>query len=126
MDELKLNIAKYMKLDEELTKRNNVVKELRSKKNDIQKKILTFIELNNLKNTKINLNHCYIKYNINESLCPINMDFLDTCFNNYFNDSKKADDIIEFIERQRQLNKKKTIGLKKLKNKSKKHKSFKP
>jgi hypothetical protein len=126
MDNLKSYIANYLKLEEALTNRNKTIKEIRSKKNDMENLIIKLIEENNLKNTKINLNHCYIKYNINEIIHPLNIEFLKLCLIKYFNgDEKKSVPIIEFIQRERNINKKQTISLKKFKNKSKKKKLLK-
>ena len=123
---LKTYITNYLKLEEALNNRNKTIKEIRSKKNDMENLIIKLIEDNNLKNTKINLNHCYIKYNINETIHPLNIEFLKLFLTKYFNgDEKKIVPIIEFIQKERNLNKKQTISLKKFKTKSKKKKLLK-
>jgi hypothetical protein len=126
LNNLKTYIANYIKLEEDLNSKNKTIKEIRSKKNEAESHILKLLEEHNLKNTKINLNHCYIKYNVNETLCPLNMEFIGKCLEKYFNNTQKTNHILKFIESERNLNKKKIIGLKKLKYKSKKRKALKP
>ena len=69
--------------------KNKDIKNIRNKKNEVEKIIIKFIEDNGLINTKINLNNCYIKYNINETMQPINMEFLKVCLIKYFREDLK-------------------------------------
>ena len=97
INELKLYIASYVKLEEDIAIKNKTIRDIRNKKNKIEGCILKLIEDNNLKNTKINLNNCYIKYNINETLCPVNMQFIKDCLKKYFKNNDHSERLIKFI-----------------------------
>ena len=115
MDQLKSNIINYLKYEEQLKNEQQKIKDLKQKKEKYEKNILSLMETYNLKDKKINLNNSFIHYSINETLHPINMDFIEKCLNIYYNDEKETSKICSFIQQQRTLNKKKNISLKKKK-----------
>ena len=82
-------------------------------------------------NKKLHLNNTYIHnsyihYSVNESLHPINMDFIEKCLNVYYKNQNESSKICTFIQEQRKRNKKKTISLKKKKLSKKQRSKLNP
>lgn len=115
MEELKKNIVNYLKYDEQYKQEQKKMKELKTKKDLYEKNILNLMETYNLKDKKINLNNSFIHYSVNETLHPINMDFIEKCLSLYYKNDNESSKICSFIQEQRKRNKKKNISLKKKK-----------
>ena len=112
MDQLKSNIINYLKYEEKLKNEQQKIKYLRQKKEIYEKNILSLMETHNLKDKRINLHNSFIHYSVNETLHPINMEFIERCLNLYLKNEKETSKICDFIQHQRTLNKKQNISLK--------------
>lgn len=113
--EFKNNIINYLKYDAKIKENNKNNRELRSKRDIHETNILKFMESHNLKDKRLNLTDCSIQYSITENLQPINIDFIGDCLTKYFKNKDTSEKILNFIKKQRESNKKKSIHLKKRK-----------
>ena len=124
MDELSKNIKLWLTYDNKISEINSYNKNLKDKKNILEKEIINTLKTNNLENKEIKINN--IKLNINTSSTPssLSIKLVENALNHYVDEYTK-NKILNHIKYLRNNDKKNTISLKKkiIKNKSFKNKS---
>lgn len=98
---LKDYIRKWVFLDNQQKKINQQIKELRDEKNILTTNILDYISNNNLNISKINISDGKLSFIEIKQANVITYKFLNECFNEYFNDTNKSNELLEFIKNKR-------------------------
>ena len=120
MNQFKKNVSNYIKYEKIIKSENNKLKNIKKKKNTLEKHILKYI-LNNQLPHKIKINSDYINVKENKTKSQLNKKFLINCIKNYFNIKSEfnnkycdelANDIYNFIDSSRSCNTK--FSLKKI------------
>lgn len=103
MDDFNKNMVKWVNYDNEIKKYSEKVKSLRSEKNTFEGEIISYIENNDLKDNIFNLPSFSSKvhYNSNKTYETMSNKFLLDKFTKYFNDSERANDLLEFLKSER-------------------------
>ena len=120
-----LNLTKMLKeyqtIDDHLCTANNRANVIRKQKKLLHEKILYFIKNNNLENNKFVIENDSFNIHQSSSLQPLTIDLVKNSLDKFL-DSSTTSKIIEYIQIQRQSNKKNTTSLKRksLKRKPKK------
>ena len=71
------NLNLYIKYDSKIAEMNNVLKQLKQKKQDLQNNILYEIEDNDLTNKILKINDYKFTYNSNYTLAPLSLSLLE-------------------------------------------------
>lgn len=104
MENFNKNIIEYCEIENKIKSKSEDIKEMRIKKDSLEKNVIEFIESNNLQDNIFNISSLdtklkYVKSNTKES---ITYKFLETTLSKYFNnDSDKVNDILNFIKNNR-------------------------
>ena len=110
-----LNLTKMLKeyqtIDDHLCTANNRANVIRKQKKLLHEKILYFIKNNNLENNKFVIENDSFNIHQSSSLQPLTIDLVKNSLDKFL-DSSTTSKIIEYIQRQRQSNKKNTTSLK--------------
>ena len=72
-------IQNWVELDNELKKLNERAKDVRTRKNDIEDKIMTYVEDNNMNNSVVNITDGKIKFCETKQTPPLTLGFLEKC-----------------------------------------------
>lgn len=97
---LENNIKEWVILDNESKNLNEKIKEIRDKKNNLSNSILEYCNEKNI-NPTINISDGRLKLISTQQGNIISLKFLLECFNEFFNDEKKADELLDFIKSKR-------------------------
>lgn len=98
---LEQNIKNWVLLDNKIKLINNELRDLKLEKNKYNNSIIEYISNNNLDNVTINISDGKLKFANTNYSQPLTYKHIYNCLNNYFNDEKKANNIIEYIKSQR-------------------------
>ena len=71
MNNFRENIGHWLQLDANIQQYNNKIKELKTKKSNVEEKILKEIETKDLKNTKFKMSNNNIYYHTTYTLPPL-------------------------------------------------------
>ena len=100
---LEENIKKWVLLDNNIQTLNHKIKTLKEEKSTYNNFILQYILEQNLNNATIKINDGKLRFvNINHSQ-PLTFRFIYECLVNYFSDTNKAREIINYIKLQRNI-----------------------
>ena len=111
MNNLRENVGQWLNLDTNIQHYNCKVKELKTKKTEIEAKILKEIETRNLKETKFKMSNNNIYYHTTYTLPPLNNTLLETVLLKYTS-KENVNKILKDIEQQREQTRKPSINLK--------------
>ena len=111
MNNFRENIGQWLQLDANIQQYNNKIKELKTKKSNVEEKILKEIETKDLKNTKFKMSNNNIFYNTTYTLPPLNAKLLESVLLKYTSKDNVAK-ILTYIENQRESGRKPSISLK--------------
>jgi len=117
INNLSLFLKDWVTYDNYLKKINKKNKDIKEKKENLESKILTIFENNNMTNTKVNIGDSKIFYNESISTNSLSYKFLFECLNKYFKNEKKAEEICDFIKSERDKTKKFNYSIKRTMNK---------
>ena len=104
MAEFNKNIMSWVDYDNQIKTKNEEIKQIRSKKDDIEGSIVEFIQGNNLQDNVFNISSMDTQLQMNTTSVKETMSykFLETTLLNYFNnDQDKANDLMTFIKNNR-------------------------
>jgi predicted nucleic acid-binding Zn-ribbon protein len=73
---LEKTIQNWVELDNELKRINEKAKDIRTRKNDIEDKIMTYVEDNNMSNSFINITDGKLKFCDTKQTAPLTLGFL--------------------------------------------------
>ena len=104
MAEFNQNIMSWVDCDNQIKTKNEEIKQIRSKKDNLEGSIVEFIQGNNLQDNVFNISSMDTQLQMNTTSVKETMSykFLETTLLNYFNnDQDKANDLMTFIKNHR-------------------------
>lgn len=103
------DIKKWVEYDNKIDAYNSKIKSLKDEKISLSNKITIHMENNQMNNTIINITGGKIKLVEQSVSVPLTYKFLEENLNQYFNDSSKTKDIIDFLKQNRNVKKNKFL-----------------
>ena len=100
---LEKNIQKWVELDNELKKCNDKVKEIKTKRNEIEDKIINYVEISNLDKTTIQISDGKIRFVETKQTSPITLTFLETCLSELITNQEQVKQIMQYIKDKREI-----------------------
>ena len=95
-------IQNWVELDNELKKLNEKAKDIRTRKNDIEDKIITYVEDNNMNNSVVNITDGKIKFCETKQTPPLTLGFLEKCLSEVIANQGQVKQIVEYIKSKRE------------------------
>lgn len=111
MNNFRENIGHWLQLDANIQQYNNKIKELKTKKSNVEEQIIKEIETKDLKNTKFKMSNNNIFYHTTYTLPPLNAKLLESVLLKYTS-KDNVGKILKDIENQREMGRKPSINLK--------------
>ena len=103
--ELQKIIKEWVSLDNKYKKLLDDTKYIRNEKNDLNNKIFSYFSDNNYSNyPKINISDGKLEFVQQKQYDVLSYKYLETCLNEYFNDTNKVKEILMFIKKNRDYN----------------------
>ena len=100
---LEKQIKEWVSIDNKLKMHQEIVKELRSQRNEIGGDILMYVDTNKLDNAVIEISDGRLKFNNTKITSPLTFRFIKTCLNDCISDTKTVEQIIEYIKNKRDI-----------------------
>ena len=104
MSEFNKNIMTWVDYDNQIRAKNEEIKQIRSKKDNLEVSIVHYIHDNKLQDNIFNISSMETQLQMNTTSVKetISYKFLETTFLKYFdNDKEKAKDLMDFIKNNR-------------------------
>ena len=95
-------IQNWVELDNELKKLNEKAKDIRTRKNDIEDKIMTYVEDNNMNNSVVNITDGKIKFCETKQTSPLTLGFLEKCLSEVIANQSQVKQIVDYIKSKRE------------------------
>jgi len=122
-EELKNNLIKYIKVDNNIRLLSNELTKIREEKKSLEDSILYLLKENNMQNVQIKIPDGVIQYVEKETRSPLSVIYIKNTLMNYFSNetndinlaTKKTNHLIKYLLESRQT--KKTSFLKRTNNK---------
>lgn len=100
---LEKTIQNWVELDNELKRINEKVKDIRTRKNDVEDKIMTYVEDNNMSNSIVNITDGKIKFSETKQTSPITLGFLEKCLGEVIANQGQVKQIVDYIKSKREI-----------------------
>jgi len=107
--DLQENIKRWVKLDNDSKKLAQSMKELREEKNNISADLFDYFSNNNMKPPNVNISDGKLGFVEVNTANALTFKFLEECLNEYFDETSKTKELLEFIKSKRTYNKNKII-----------------
>jgi predicted transcriptional regulator len=95
-------IQNWVELDNDLKKLNEKVKEIRTRKNDLEDKIMTYVEDNDMNNRVVNIADGKIKFCEVKQTSPLTLGFLEKCLSEVIANQSQVKQIVDYIKSKRE------------------------
>ena len=95
-------IQNWVELDNELKKLNEKVKDIRTRKNDVEDKIMTYVEDNSMNNSVVNITDGKIKFCEVKQTQPLTLGFLEKCLSEVIANQSQVKQIVDYIKSKRE------------------------
>jgi septal ring factor EnvC (AmiA/AmiB activator) len=99
---LEKTIQRWVELDNELKHLNERVKDLRTRKNDMEDKIIDYVSENDANNNVINISDGKLKVCETKQTMPITLGFLEKCLGDIISNQNQVKQIMEYIKGKRE------------------------
>jgi len=99
---LEKSIQSWVELDNELKKLNDKVKEIRTRKNDIEDKIMVYVENNEMNNNVVNISDGKLKFCETKQTSPLTLGFLEKCLSEVIANQSQVKQIMEYVKSKRE------------------------
>ena len=99
---LEKTIQNWVELDNELKRINDRAKDIRTRKNDIEDKIITYVEDNNMNNSVVNITDGKIKFCETKQTSPLTLGFLEKCLSEVIANQSQVKQIVDYIKSNRE------------------------
>lgn len=96
-------MEEWVSLDNQIKLLNDKIKNIRDKKNDVTKHILSYVEVNNLTNVNIKTSDGNIKFVNANTSPPITFKYLEKCLLEIIKNESQVKKIIEYIKLKRDI-----------------------
>lgn len=100
---LEKTIQTWVELDNEIKRINEKVKDLRSRKNDVEDKILTHVQNNDMNNSFINITDGKLKFCETKQTAPLTLGFLEKCLSEVIANQGQVKQIVDYIKSKREV-----------------------
>ncbi len=94
-------IKQWVYLDNQIKELNDKVKEIRSKRNTLEEKIMTHVSSNNLSNVTLKVNNDKIKFVDTKVTEPLTFKYLEGTLNEIIKNTSQVDLIMDQIKKKR-------------------------
>jgi hypothetical protein len=95
-------IQNWVELDNELKRINERAKDIRTRKNDIEDKLMTYVEDNNMNNSVVNITDGKIKFCETKQTSPLTLGFLEKCLSEVIANQSQVKQIVDYIKSKRE------------------------
>ena len=99
---LEKSIQSWVELDNELKKLNDKVKEVRTHKNDVEDKIMVYVENNEMNNNVVNISDGKLKFCETKQTSPLTLGFLEKCLSEVIANQGQVKQIMDYIKSKRE------------------------
>ena len=99
---LEKTIQNWVELDNELKKINEKAKDIRTRKNDIEDKLMTYVEDNNMNSSVVNITDGKIKFCETKQTSPLTLGFLEKCLGEVIAIQSQVKQIVDYIKSKRE------------------------
>jgi hypothetical protein len=99
---LEKSIQSWVELDNELKKLNDKVKEIRTRKNDVEDKIMVYVENNEMNNSVVNISDGKLKFCETKQTSPLTLGFLEKCLSEVIATQSHVQQIMDYIKGKRE------------------------
>ena len=99
---LEKSIQSWVELDNELKKLNDKVKEIRTRKNDVEDKIMVYVENNEMNNNVVNISDGKLKFCETKQTSPLTLGFLEKCLSEVIANQSQVKQIMEYVKSKRE------------------------
>jgi hypothetical protein len=99
---LEKTIQNWVELDNELKKINEKAKDIRTRKNDIEDKLMTYVEDNSMNNNVVNITDGKIKFCETKQTSPLTLGFLEKCLSEVIANQSQVKQIVDYIKSKRE------------------------
>jgi hypothetical protein len=99
---LEKTIQTWVELDNELKKVNEKAKDIRTRKNDIEDKLITYVEDNNMNNSVVNITDGKLKFCETKQTAPLTLGFLEKCLSEVIANQGQVTQIVNYIKSKRE------------------------
>ena len=99
---LEKTIQNWVELDNELKRVNERAKDIRTRKNDIEDKLMTYVENNNMNNSVVNITDGKIKFCETKQTSPLTLGFLEKCLSEVIANQSQVKQIVDYIKSKRE------------------------
>jgi len=99
---LEKTIQRWVELDNELKHLNERVKDLRTRKNDMEDKIIDYVNEHDTSNNVINISDGKLKVCETKQTMPITLGFLERCLGEIISNQNQVKQIMEYIKGKRE------------------------
>ena len=99
---LEKSIQRWVELDNELKLLNEQVKELRTRKNDTEDKIIDYVNEHDMNNNVVNISDGKLKFCETKQTMPITLGFLEKCLSDIISNQNQVKQIMEYIKGKRE------------------------
>jgi hypothetical protein len=99
---LEKTIQNWVELDNELKKINEKAKDIRTRKNDIEDKLMTYVEDNSMNNSVVNITDGKIKFCETKQTSPLTLGFLEKCLGEVIANQSQVKQIVNYIKSKRE------------------------
>ena len=91
-------IQNWVSLDNQIKIAGENLKELRDKRNDIGKNIITYVETNKLSNAVVKISDGRLRFGITRQTAPLSLKHVEDCLKKCINDEDKVSAIMKYIK----------------------------
>ena len=92
------SIQNWVELDNELKRLNEKAKDIRTRKNDIEDKMMTYVEDTNMNNSVVNISDGKIKFCETKQTSPLTLGFLEKCLSEVIANQSQVKQIVDYIK----------------------------
>jgi len=98
------NIKEFNYIDHQIQIIQENLNNLKLKKNEIKKNIISYVNENDLNNVSIKIDNNYLKFINCKYIHPITLRYLKQCLNDCIKDKEQSDLLFEYIKEKRNIN----------------------
>ena len=97
------NIQKWVMVDSQIKLINEKVKKAREMRNMLLENITTYVQTNNIENTKIEISDGDLKFYEKREYQPITFGYVEECLGKIISDKKQVEYIIHYLKEHREV-----------------------
>ena len=99
---LEKSIQRWVELDNEMKLLNEQVKDLRTRKNDMEDKIIDYVSTHDMNNNVVNITDGKLKFCETKQTMPITLGFLEKCLGDIISNQNQVKQIMDYIKGKRE------------------------